>query len=195
MRTAMGAAEHPGAHRPGPAEWAVRILALSCWCLVVWILVTWTRTLEQLAFGAVIAVVVATGLATMGAVAPPWRVLAPKRFAGGLWLIVNVLRRILVANVKLAARIWNPRRPVTSGMIIVPTETTSDGGLTAVGLITSLIVDNQIVDLDRSRHLLQYHAVSVPAGSREDARREINGPVEDLLTPIEGGRGGDRPDG
>ncbi|HEX5267655.1 MAG TPA: Na+/H+ antiporter subunit E [Acidimicrobiales bacterium] len=191
----MGAAEHPGGHPPGPAEWVVRILALACWCLLVWILVTWTRTLEQLAFGAVISVVVATGLATLGPVAPPWRVLAPRRFAGGLWLITNALGRILVANVKLAARIWNPRRPVASGMIIVPTEKTSDGGLAAVGLMTSLIVDNQIVDLDRSRHLLQYHAISVPAGSREDARREINGPVEDLLTPIERGRDRDRPDG
>lgn len=185
----MEATDQPGPLRP---ERVVRIVALSCWCLVAWILVTWTRTLEQMAFGAVIAVAVAVGLATMGPVAPPWRVLAPRRLAGGLRLLVGALGRILVANVGLAARIWNPRRPLASGMIIVPTEERSEGGLAAVGLITSLIVENQIVDIDRSRHLLQYHAVSVPEGGREDARREVNGPVEDLLAPIESCRGGDR---
>ena len=190
----MAAAEQLDRGGPGPAEMAVRILALSGWCLVVWIVVTWTRTLEQLAFGAVIAVVVAAGLATMGPVVPPWRVLNPRRFFAGLWLLAVSLGRIVGANVKLAARIWNPRRPLASGMIVVPTEERSAGGLTAVGLITSLIVDNQLVDVDRSRHLLQYHAVSVPQGSRDDARKEINGPVEDLLAPIEGGRSGDGSD-
>ena len=48
-------------------------------------------------------------------------------------------------------------------MVIVPTTESSDGGLAAVGLITSLIVDNQIVDLDRATHRLQYHAVAVPS--------------------------------
>jgi multicomponent Na+:H+ antiporter subunit E len=47
-------------------------------------------------------------------------------------------------------------------MVIVPTSQRSAGGLTAVGLVTSLIVDNQLVDLDRDGAQLQYHAVEVP---------------------------------
>jgi multicomponent Na+:H+ antiporter subunit E len=60
----------------------------------------------------------------------------------------------------------------------------TDGGLAAVGLITSLIVDNQITDVDRGHDLLQYHAVSVPEGDREQARDAVNGPVERLLEPL-----------
>jgi multicomponent Na+:H+ antiporter subunit E len=66
-------------------------------------------------------------------------------------------------------------------MVVVPTHERSDLGLTTVGLVTSLIVDNQIVDLDRRRHELQYHAVAVPEGGPEAAREEINAPVERCL--------------
>jgi multicomponent Na+:H+ antiporter subunit E len=69
-------------------------------------------------------------------------------------------------------------------MVIVPTDARTDGGLAAVGLISSLIVDNQIVDVDRGRHLLQYHAVTVPEGGRRAAREAINGPVERMLEPL-----------
>jgi multicomponent Na+:H+ antiporter subunit E len=50
-----------------------------------------------------------------------------------------------------------------------------------VGLITSVIVDNQLVDVDRSRAQLQYHAVEVPEDGPEQAREAINGPVEQHL--------------
>ena len=50
--------------------------------------------------------------------------------------------------------------------------------------ISSLIVDNQLVDLDARAHELQYHAVAVPDGGQEQAREQINGPVEELLEPF-----------
>ena len=36
-----------------------RVIALFCWAYAVWVLLTWTRTAEQLLFGAGIAAVVA----------------------------------------------------------------------------------------------------------------------------------------
>jgi hypothetical protein len=44
-----------------------------------------------------------------------------------------------------------------------------------VFLISSLIVDNQLVDLDRSGNVLQYHAISIPDG---DPRSQIDEPIE-----------------
>jgi multicomponent Na+:H+ antiporter subunit E len=72
----------------------------------------------------------------------------------------------------------------------VPTTQRADGGLTAVGLVTSVIVDNQIVDVDRSRMQLQYHAVEVPPGGPDQKREQINGPVEHVLAAF-GGPGHD----
>ncbi|HZZ97810.1 MAG TPA: Na+/H+ antiporter subunit E, partial [Jatrophihabitantaceae bacterium] len=85
----------------------------------------------------------------------------------------------------LARRIWAPSRPVPSGMVIVPTSARTDRELGSVALITSLIVDNQIVDLDRSRDELQYHAVAVAAGSKRDRAEHINAPVERLIAAVD----------
>jgi multicomponent Na+:H+ antiporter subunit E len=69
-------------------------------------------------------------------------------------------------------------------MLIVPTSMRTDGGIGGTGLITSLIVDNQITDLDRKRQELQYHAVAVPEGDRGRRAMSVNAPVERLLKPI-----------
>lgn len=161
-----------------------RLIGLWCWGYLVWALLTWTRTVEQILFGAFIAAVVAVALAPLGEVAGPWRLLRPRALAGGAWLLLAAARRVLLANLRLSRRIWDPRRPLASGMVITPTRERTDGGLAAVGVISSLIVDNQITDLDARAHELQYHAVAVPRGGPEEARAEINGPVEDLLKPF-----------
>ena len=88
------------------------------------------------------------------------------------------------SNLSLSRRIWSPSRPLRPGMVIVPTEMRSDAGLTAVGLVTSLIVDNQIVDIDRKRGELQYHAVWVDTEDPDANRKKINGPVESYLTDM-----------
>jgi multicomponent Na+:H+ antiporter subunit E len=168
-----------------------RILALFCWAYGVWVLLTWTRTAEQLLFGAGIAAAVAVALAPLGEAAGPWRLLAPRRLAATAGLAWYAVRRIVAANLKLSRLIWDPRlrQRLRSGMIIVPTSQDTAAGLTATGLITSLIVDNQLADLDPSRGELQYHAVQVPGGGPEQAREQVNGPVERLL-----GRAAGRPE-
>ncbi len=161
-----------------------RLIGLWCWAYLVWALLTWTLTVEQVLFGALIAAAVAVALAPLGEVAGPWRLLCPRALSGGAWLLVSAAGRVLLANLRLARRIWDPRRPLASGMVITPTRERTNGGLAAVGVISSLIVDNQITDLDARAHELQYHAVAVPRGGPAEARAQINGPVEDLLDPF-----------
>ncbi len=163
-----------------------RVIALFCWALLTWELLTWTLTLEQVLFGAGIAMAVAVTLAPLGEVAGPWRLLTPRRLAATARLIALAAGRIVTANVRLARLIWDPRLPLRSGMVVVPTTQRAAGGLTAVGLVTSVIVDNQLVDLDRSRMRLQYHAVEVPPGGPERRREQINGPVERVLAAFGG---------
>lgn len=165
-----------------------RFAALACWAYLVWLLLTWTRTLEQQVAGLVAAIGIALAMAPLGDVPAPWRLLEPPRLAAVVRLIISASGRIVLANIDLARRIWAPSRPLSSGMVIVPTRLRTDGGLAATGLITSLIVDNQIVDLDRQWRVLQYHAVAVPHGNRKHPEDDINAPVEELLGPIVGER-------
>ncbi|HEY3868702.1 MAG TPA: Na+/H+ antiporter subunit E [Actinocrinis sp.] len=166
------------------ARWraaALRFTGMAAWCYLVWVLLTWTRTADQLLFGAAISLVVAAALAPLGPVAGPWKLLRPRTAAAVLGLAGSAAVRIVRANVSLAARIWAPSRPLRSGMVITPTDQRSDLGLATVALVTSVIVDNQIVDLDRRRRRLQYHAVSVPPRDPQAVRAAINGPVERFL--------------
>jgi multicomponent Na+:H+ antiporter subunit E len=167
------------------ARHATRVLALAAWCFPVWVLLSWTATLEQVAFGLAVSFAVALALAPLGPVVPPWRVLTPGRLRAALGLLVTSLGRIVVANLRLAVRIWAPSRPLSSGMVITPTTQRSVFGLTVVGLLTSVVVDNQLVDVDRRRGELLYHAVSVPPRGSQHARTATNGPVERFL-PEEG---------
>jgi multicomponent Na+:H+ antiporter subunit E len=149
--------------------------------MVVWILLTWTLTLEQYAFGAGVSLAVGLALAPLGPVIAPWSVLTPRRLGAVAALLVTSVGRIVTANVRLAARIWAPSRPLSSGMVITPTSQRTMFGLTTVGLLTSVVVDNQLVDIDRERGRLQYHAVAVPERGPRAARAAINGPTEKFL--------------
>jgi multicomponent Na+:H+ antiporter subunit E len=149
---------------------------------MVWVLLTWTATAEQLLFGAGLALAVAVALAPLGPVVGPWQLFQPARLVAIARLAGYVAVHIVRANVALARRIWSPSRPLRSGMVIVPTMARTDGELAATGLITSLIVDNQVVDLDRKEHVLQYHAVAVPHG--DDPAESINAPIERRLAKV-----------
>jgi multicomponent Na+:H+ antiporter subunit E len=72
-------------------------------------------------------------------------------------------------------------------MVIVGTEVDSEGELTAVGLVTSLIVDNQLIDIDRARHQMLFHTVWVDSLDPSVNRQEINGPVEARVQAIRRG--------
>jgi len=161
-----------------------RVVALYIWAAAAWLLLTWTVTFEQLVTGGLVALAAALALFSFDEVAAPWRLLDPRVLFAVVRLVVVALARIVRANVVLAYRIWAPSRPVRSGMLIVPTSMRTDGGIGGTGLITSLIVDNQITDLDRERQELQYHAVAVPEGDRGQRAMSVNAPVEKLLAPI-----------
>lgn len=163
-----------------------RATALFVWAFGVWLLLTWTDATAQLVFGAILAALVAAGLAALGEVAPPWRLLDPRILVAAARLVAVALAHIVRANVVLAIRIWRPSRPLRSGMLVLPTPLRTDAGLGGLGLITSLIVDNQIVDLDRKRHELQFHAVAVPDGGLAARREAISAPIERLLAPLVG---------
>src|SRR6202050_5232396 len=98
-----------------------RVIALFCWAYGVWVLLTWTRTAEQLLFGAGIAGVVAVALAPLGEVAGPWRLLTPRALPGSAVLLALAVRQAIAANLRLSRLIWDPhlKQRLRTGMIII----------------------------------------------------------------------------
>ena len=161
-----------------------RWIASFCWAYLTWTVLSWTLSVEQIGVGIAVSAFAATMCAQLGPMAGPWQVLRPRRAAALVRMAGYVLVRMVRANLALSRRIWAPRMPLPSGMVVVPTTARTDGALTAVGILTSVIVDSQLVDLNRPRGELQYHVVSADRTDPEDNRRRINAPIEDRLTPM-----------
>jgi multicomponent Na+:H+ antiporter subunit E len=160
----------------------MRWLAVFCWAYLTWAVLSWTLTIEQVLIGVLLSALTALACAPLGPVAAPWSVLRPRRVAALARLAAVVAVRVVRANVALSQRIWSPRLPLRSGMIIVPTTARGDAALAAVGVLTSVIVDSQLVDLDRVRHELQYHGVWIDSTDSGRNRERINAPIEERLS-------------
>ncbi len=160
-----------------------RVAALALWSGAAWVLLTWTATVEQAAYGVAVAVTVAVALSPLGPATRPWRLLRPRRLGRMAAVGATSLARILRANLGLARRVWSPSLPLRTGMLVVPTDLRTDGTVTVLGLLGSLIVEYQLVDLEPGR--LQYHAVWVASEDPDEARELINGRVEHLLRPFD----------
>ena len=139
--------------------------------------------MEGALYGLAVSIAVALILSPLGPVARPWRILRPRRLGRLAAIAVISVARILWANLVLARRVWSPSLPVRTGMLVVPTDLRTDGGVTAIGLLGSIIVDNQLVDLEPGR--LQYHAVWVASEDPIEARERINGRLERLMQPFD----------
>ncbi|HEU5271718.1 MAG TPA: Na+/H+ antiporter subunit E [Jatrophihabitans sp.] len=167
--------------------WRSRLVATSSlfiWGFSSWLVLTWTVQAEQLVCGALVsALMAAILLPVMDGVVRPWALLQPRRAVAAVRLVLVCAARIAVANLRLARRIWSPSRPLRSGMVVVPTGTAGEAGLVGVGILSSLIVDNQLVDLDRGHDLLQYHAVEVPPPG-SDRSEVVTGGTEGMLGPL-----------
>ena len=173
----------PGRTRAGAVP------GLFTWSFLVWVLLSWTATAEQLLTGVAISLATAWALSPLGPVPGPWHLLRPSVLWQVMRLAGRVARGMVTANVRLAAQIWSPDPSPRSGMVLAWTETSTDGHLAATGLLSSLVVDNQLVDVAAADHEMQYHAVRVPAATPVAVRARVNGPVEDRL-PRPRSRGG-----
>ena len=160
-----------------------RRLHVGAWALITWLVLTWTVSAQQVVAGVVIAVGAAFALAPLAPVAAPWSVLAPSRAWRVLAIAGDCAVRIVEANVVLARRIWDPRLPIRTGMLVFPTPLRSEGALGAAGILSSLVVDNQIVDLETGH--LQYHAIWAEPSDPAHAHRRVMGRLEPLVHGLE----------
>jgi len=161
-----------------------RVVALACWAFLAWMWLTWTVTGEMYAVGAGVAVGTALLLAPLGEVVGIWRLLDPRRLIAMAVMAAQSAGKVVLANVDLARRVWSPSLPLTPGLVIVPTRMRSHAELSAMGVVTSLIVDNQIIDMDPSRSVVLFHCIEVPGPDPEERRAEINGSTERAITRI-----------
>jgi len=158
-----------------------RTAALFAWCYLVWLLLTLTPTVEVFLVGVPVGLLCAALLAPLAPAAGPWRLLRPATALHWLRATVRLGASIVRANVMMARLVWTRNVRPPSGMVVVPSRTGDTDLLATTGLLSSLVVDNQVVDVDPSRSELMYHCIEVPPEDA-DAYDLVNGPVERLVS-------------
>jgi multicomponent Na+:H+ antiporter subunit E len=161
-----------------------RTWGLAAWCFLAWLMLSLSVSVESLVTGLVLSVGAAAALSGLGEVPGPWSLLRPRRLGPLLHLVGRLAVDSTRANVQMAWRVWTPRPQLRTGMVVVGTLVRTDGQVGTVGLLTSLVVDNQVVDVDLDERTMLYHCVEVPRG---DAYDVVNGPVERRLLGIADG--------
>lgn len=159
-----------------------QLFSTFTWAFACWLLLTWSTAPEQLLSGALLAIAVAAGSYGLGTVARPWALLDPRRLAALVKLSVVVLIGLLRAGMALSRVAWSRDARPRSGMVLVDTCEDRDGGLAAIGLLTSLTPDNQLVDVDRRRSRLLYYTLRVCTDEGE--QRAAPGRIEAAVAEV-----------
>jgi len=159
------------------------LISSFVWSFLCWLVLTWSTEIEQLLSGALLAIAVAAANHGLGTVARPWAVVAPRRLTALVRLAAVTSWRLLVAGMSLSRAVWFGGSRPPSGLVTIDTDERRDGGLAAVGLLTSLTPDNQLVDLDRQRSVLLYHTLRV-LPDRGEQRRALTGSIEHAVSEV-----------
>ena len=159
-----------------------RTRGLAAWCFLAWLMLSLSVSVESLVTGLVLSLGAAAALSPLGEVPGPWTLLRPRRvgatappggWAGGRLHAREPPDGPARVDAPPAAAHGDGRRRDAAR---------TDGQVGAVGLLTSLVVDNQVIDVDLDERTMLYHCVEVPRGEPYDA---VNGPVERRLLAIE----------
>ena len=159
-----------------------RTRGLAAWCFLAWLMLSLSVSVESLVTGVVLSLGAAAALSPLGDAPGPWTLLRPRRVVPLRRLVGGLAVDCTRANLQMARRVWAPHPRLRTGMVVVGTQARTEGQVGAVGLLTSLVVDNQVVDVDLDERTMLYHCVEVP---RDDPYDAVNGPVERRLLAIE----------
>lgn len=172
-------------HSSDDVDRATNLGAAFCWVLLVWLLLTWSTAPDQVLTGVVVALIASRPLAALGPVSRPWVLLRPASILAGARLVVRYLPSMALANARLARRVWSRTIPLRSGMVVVADPTTTAGARTALAVMTSTVVDYQLVAIDDDRRRLKYHGVWIVDGDPgANAARILDGFPGELATLV-----------
>jgi len=153
--------------------------------LLIWLLLNWSLSASQVAFGAVVGIVV---VILTGDVFEPRRgakaFYHPGRF---LWLFCYVavfIWECFKANLDGAWRVLHPDMPINPGIVKVRTNLKSDIGLTFLANSLTLKPGTMTVDIDKESGVLYIHWIDVKTQDIQKASELIVRRFETLLMRI-----------
>ncbi|MDR7518845.1 MAG: Na+/H+ antiporter subunit E [Armatimonadota bacterium] len=103
-------------------------------------------------------------------------------WSGVVWLVTFVTQNV-VANLTVAGLVLRPWKPVRSGVVRLPLDLTTAGGITMLAHSITLVPGTMTVDVapDRSHLLVHVLALDDPQATVEEIKRTLERPIRGLL--------------
>jgi len=163
---------------------AMFLVALAAWCLL-----SWSVSIQHLAVGVVVSLIVAVSVGDLF-ISRPHMMTHPVRWLNLVFVYAPLLAwECVKANFDVAYRVLNPGLPVRPGIVRIRTSLRSDTGLTFLANSITLTPGTMTVDVDADEGILYIHWINVSSDDPAERARRIAGRFEPVLRRIfeEGG--------
>ncbi|MDI6840154.1 MAG: Na+/H+ antiporter subunit E [bacterium] len=157
----------------------MRRLSFVIVAFVIWVLVTWSLSWQELTIGLV--VVLFTSL-LFGESFPGFKIFSPKRIGWLIYYIPVWIFACILANLDVAYRAIHPKMPIKPGIVKIRTSLKSDIGKTV--LANSITMTPGTMTVDINGEYLYIHWIWVGDEKIEEATRIIAERFERILKHI-----------
>ncbi len=150
-------------------------------CYVLWIVLTWSFTAQELIAGAVVSLLTAIFSARFFIHGDAFYLFNPKRFFTLIfYCLVIFVKELWKANVDVAKRALNPKLPINPGIVKVPVDLKSEYGLAMLAnsiTLTPGTITMDIVEED-GKNYYYIHWIDVAVQDGKEAGEAIKGTLE-----------------
>jgi multicomponent Na+:H+ antiporter subunit E len=148
-----------------------------------WVLLTWPPGWQEISVGIVAAIIATIFFGGMLRIRALRRMLNPLRYLWGIYYILVLIYRIILANLDVAYRVLHPEMPIKPGIVKVKTNLQNEVARTILANSITLTPGTLTVDIVDDGHLY-IHWINVQAQGVEEASRRIIGQFERILRRI-----------
>jgi multicomponent Na+:H+ antiporter subunit E len=158
---------------------------------LTWIVLIGNLNPVDLLWGAAVSLATAIFSARIAAVPPPHWILSPRRWLAFFALALEFVRQLIVQNVTLSLRVFDPRLPIRPGIVAIPTRLRNDVDLTILGSLMTLTPDTVTMDIalrspgdtppDGMQGMIYVHWINVQSTDPQKAYELVSKSLEDKL--------------
>lgn len=156
------------------------MLATFILCMVVWILITWSFSVQELAAGVLVSLATALFSSRFFVHGDSWRFFNPAKIFSLIGYSFTFFKELVKANADMAKRVYGGCKAVNPGIVRVPTDMKSDYGLALLSDSITLTPGTITMDVaeEDGKNCLYIHWIDVTADSGEAAGDAIKGELE-----------------
>ena len=163
------------------------VLATFILCMMVWIFITWSFAVQELAAGVIVSAAVALFSSRFFIHREPWQIFNPVKIMNAVLYIFVFLKEVIVSNWEMAKRVYGGCK-VNPGIVRIPTGL--DGEYPLAVLADSITLTPGTITMDVAeedgKNCMYIHWIDVLTEDGEEAGKIIKENLENGVRRIFG---------